>query len=77
EERPELTETNMRGFLYSPLGDELATRIQLQPDYHGLVESDVIIVNTGAGQAGPDSAECVRRIHQLIERVRDTTADPP
>ncbi|MHC5110367.1 MAG: hypothetical protein ACYTHJ_10865 [Planctomycetota bacterium] len=70
EERPDLTETCMRGFLYSPLGDELATRIQLKPDYHGLVESDVIIVNTGAGQAGPNTRECVNRIGQLIERVR-------
>lgn len=77
EDRAELTGTTMRSFLYSPLGDELATRIQLKPDYHGMVESDVIIVNTGAGQAGPDSAECIRRIGQLTERVRTVGADPP
>jgi len=70
EERADLTETNMRGFLYSPLGDELATRIQLQPAYHGLVESDVILVNTGAGERGEETDECLRRIRRLIERLR-------
>ena len=70
EERPELTPAHMRGFLYSPLGDELATRIQLQPAYHGLVESDVIVVNNKVGDAGPETADCIRRIEQLIERFR-------
>lgn len=70
EARPDLTETQMRGFLYSPLGDELATRIQLQQPYHGLVESDVIVVNPGVGERGPETAECLRRIERLVARVR-------
>jgi len=70
ELRPELTDTQMRGFLYSPLGDELATRIQLQPPYHGLVESDVIVVNTDVGDIGPGTDECLRRITRLLERTR-------
>ena len=73
EERAALTSTQMRGFLYSPLGDELATRIQLRPPFHGLVESDVIIVNTATGGTGPSSTECVRRIQQLLTRLRDVT----
>ncbi len=75
EERVDLTDTQMRGFLYSPLGDELATRIQLQPPYHGLVESDVIIVNTGVGKDGQKTAECLRRIEQLLVRLRHESSD--
>jgi len=70
EERADLTGTQMRTFLYSPLGDELATRVQLQSSYHGLVESDVIVVNNQAGKSGPQSADCVRRIERLLEHVR-------
>ena len=70
ERRPDLTDTQMRGFLYSPLGDELATRIQLQQPYHALVESDVIVVNANAGTPGSETAECLRRIEQMLERIR-------
>lgn len=70
EPRPGLSPGQLRGFLYSPLGDELATRIQLQPPYHGLVESDVVVVNPAGGCAGPESEVCLRRIEHLLERVR-------
>jgi len=70
EERADMTKTQMRGFLYSPLGDELATRIQLQQPYHGLVESDVIVVNTRVGQRGPETDECLRRVERLLSRIR-------
>lgn len=70
EARADLTATQMRGFLQSPLGDELATRIQLQQPYHGLVESDVIVVNPGVGERGPETAECLRRVERLVARVR-------
>jgi len=70
EPRSDLTDTQMRGFLYSPLGDELATRIQLQSPYHGLVESDVIVVNTSVGENRPETAECLRRIERLLKRIR-------
>lgn len=70
EDRGELTGTQMRGFIESPLGDELATRIQLKQAYHGLVESDVIIVNAGVGASGSETAECLRRIERLLQRIR-------
>ncbi len=70
EERAEMTAPGMRGFLCSPLGDELATRIQLQPPYHGLVESDVVLVNTALGVCGPETDECLRRVTRLLSRVR-------
>lgn len=70
EERASPSAAQMRTFLYSPLGDELATRIQLQPAYHGLVESDVIVVNNGVGANGAGTTECLRRIERLLERIR-------
>ncbi len=73
EARPDFSATQMRGFLYSPLGDELATRIQLQPEYHGLVETDVIIVNPSVGAATVETPVCLRRIERLLERVHGVT----
>lgn len=70
EDRCDMTATQMRNFLQSPLGDELATRIQLQQPYHGLVESDVVVVNTDVGEIGPGTDECLRRIKRLLERMR-------
>ena len=70
EDRVDFTATQMRSFLYSPLGDELATRIQLQQPYHGLVESDVIVVNKRVSRVGPGTNECLRRIERLLERMR-------
>jgi len=70
EPRPDLSATQMRGFLNSPLGDELATRIQLQQPYHGLVESDVIVVNTQSGEHNSETDECLRRVRQLLDRLR-------
>jgi len=69
EVRPDMTTTQMRGFLYSPLGDELATRIQLQPPYHGLVESDVIVINDHAGECGSQTEPCILRIEHLLDRL--------
>ena len=70
EERSDLTATQWRGFLYSPLGDELTTRVQLQPPYHGLVESDVVIVNTAVGSAAVDGNPCLEKTTQLLSHLR-------
>lgn len=70
EDRARLSASDMRSFLYSPLGDELATRIQLQQPFHGLVESDVVLVNTQVRKPGPESEACLRRIARLLERTR-------
>jgi len=70
EDRPPLTASRARAFLHSPLGDELATRIQLQPPYHGLVESDVIVINSQIGTLGPSPTACVQRIDRLLERIK-------
>ncbi len=70
EDRPALSASQIRSFLRSPLGDELATRIQLRQPYQALVESDVIVVNTRIGKSGPETKECLRRIKELLKRIR-------
>jgi len=77
ENRPPMTAGHARSFLYSPLGDELATRIQLQQPYHGLVESDVIVVNSQVGKLGPGPTACVQRIERLLERVKQPDGSRP
>ena len=77
EERSDLTETQMRRFLYTPLGDELATRIQLQPPYHGLIESDVVVVTNNGGVPCPASDDCIRQMELLFERLQRIGNQPP
>ncbi len=70
EDRVDLTATQWRGFLYSPLGEELTTRVQLQPPYHGLVESDLVIVNTALGSAVVDGNPCLQKAALLLSHMR-------
>ena len=74
EDRATLSNAQMQAFLYSPLGDELATRIQLQPPYHGLVESDVVIVNTRIGQRTSETDDCLHRIEMMVKRSRSNSS---
>lgn len=70
-ERLNIAETQIRHFLSSPLGAEIASRIQLQPDYHALVEADVVIVN--AKRVRRNRAvleEVVSRLRKLLSRIR-------
>lgn len=69
-ERLEVDETQLRNFLDSPIGAEIASRIQLQPEYHGLVESDVILINTGVGASSGVVDEVARRLELLLSRIR-------
>lgn len=73
EQRSEMTDAGMRGFLYSPLGDEIVTRIQLQQAYHGLVESDVVVVNTSIGVRGQETTDCLTRLERLLSRTSDAS----
>lgn len=71
-ERLNIAEAQIRHFLSSPLGAEIASRIQLQPDYHALVEADVVLVNSK--RLGPQRREvleeCVARLQKLLSRIR-------
>ena len=59
----------VRRFLHTPLGAEIASRIQLQPAYQGLAESDVAIVNTSVGATTAEVDDCVHRIETLMSRI--------
>lgn len=71
-ERLHIAEAQIRHFLSSPLGAEIASRIQLQPDYHALVEADVVIVNSSwVDPRNRDVLDdCVARLQKLLSRVR-------
>lgn len=58
----------MARLLHTPLGDEIATRIALQPGYHGLVESEIILMNAVVSN-GHVSQDCIQRIERLMERL--------
>jgi len=73
EDRTDLSAAQWRGFLHTPLGEELATRIQLQPAYHGLLESDVVIVNTGVGEKGLHTEPCLQKLNTLLGKMRKLT----
>ncbi|GJM26297.1 MAG: hypothetical protein DHS20C16_27120 [Phycisphaerae bacterium] len=64
--RPDMSETQMIRLLDSPLGQELASRIQCRPDYHGLIDSNAIVVNTGIGATSGAADAVVARLEKLI-----------
>lgn len=69
-EKLEITEAQIRHFINSPIGAEIVSRIQLQPDYHALVESDVVVINTGLCGPNETLQECIQRIEKLLARIR-------
>jgi hypothetical protein len=60
-------------FLDSPLGAEIAARIQLQPRFYALVESDIAVINTGRGGHQDHLEECTLRLDKLLAHVRHET----
>ncbi len=71
-ERLNIAESQIKHFLNSPLGAEIASRIQLQPEYHALVEADVVVINTGwlDREYRETLDDCVARLQKLLSRVR-------
>lgn len=66
----DVNETQIRQFLRSPVGAEIASRIQLQPEFHALVEADVVLINLGRVTAPEVLDECISRIEKLLSRIR-------
>ena len=64
-ERPDMSDSQIITLMRSPLGQELASRIECRPDYHGVMESDVVVVNTGIGGTSLAVDEVVRRLERL------------
>ena len=77
EKRVEITPVQMRRFVNSPLGGEIASRIQLQPQYHSLVESDLTIVNLAVGGNSDVVDQCVDQIQTLLARLGDGRPGSP
>ena len=69
EEHLEVTAAQMKGFVTSPIGAEIASRIQLQPEYHGLVESDVVAVNMAVGSRSGVADQVINRLNILLDRI--------
>jgi len=61
---------HVRHFFRTPLGAEIASRIQLQPAYHALVEADVVVISAARRGSKQVVGECVRRIEKLLTRIR-------
>jgi hypothetical protein len=77
EERLDITSTQMRRFMMTPVGAEIASRIQLQPAYHSLMESDLILVNMAVGDTTDIVDLCIKRIQMLIARLGEGRLDRP
>jgi hypothetical protein len=68
-----LSADDVKRFLGTPLGVEIASRIQLQPLYHGLAESDLVLVNTGIGEATAGMDRALRNLEMFLARIGETT----
>lgn len=77
EERIEITAEQMRRFMNTSLGAEVASRIQLQPAYHGLMESDIIVLNTAIGGVSDVVDRCSRQIQTLVNRLGEGRRNRP
>lgn len=75
EDRSALTAAQLRGLLSSPLGDELATRILLQPTHHGLLESDIPIVNMAVGGTSAVATRCIHQLERVLAHLRPSAGE--
>jgi energy-coupling factor transporter ATP-binding protein EcfA2 len=75
-QRADMSDSQIMHLMRSPLGEELATRIQCRPAYHGLLESDAVVVNTGVGGATEVVDQVVHRLEELARRVRREDLSP-
>ncbi len=66
ERRKDMSDSQIGVLMRSPLGQELAARIRCQPEYHGVAESDIVVVNTGVGGTTAVVDEVVQRLEKLV-----------
>ena len=66
-----IRESQLNRFVRSPLGMEIASRIQLQPAYHSAIEADAILINQIGEGESEALKETVRRLEILLGRLRD------
>lgn len=58
-------------FLNSPIGIEIAARLHLRPMFQGIVDCDVVFVNTSLGGNMSVLRACTERLERLIEPLRE------
>ena len=61
---------SIEDFLNSDVGIEITARMQLQPEYHAIMDSDVILLNVGLSHDEAVTARCARRLDALLETLR-------
>lgn len=64
-----LSDTHMRNLLSSTVGGEIAARVQFQPDYHAIVESDVVVINTARGGTGEAVDQVAERVEKVLSKL--------
>ena len=67
DQADQVSSAQLDRFLATPIGAEVATRIQLQPAFHGLIEADIVVIN---GDGAASARECQRRIQALLTRLQ-------
>jgi len=70
QDLPGFTPLQMQSFLHSPLGRQLALRSQLQPAFHAILDSDVIVMNTALGGVSADVDATRRRLDSLVTHIQ-------
>jgi len=60
---------SLEEFLASELGAELTARCQLQSAYHGIIESDVVVMAASTGNVA--TGACAARIEQMLQVLRE------
>lgn len=70
EPHPDMSDSQIVQLMRTPLGRELNSRIQCQPEYHDIVESDVVVMNTGVGGTSSAADDVVCRLEKLIQQAR-------
>lgn len=76
-EAPELRESQVERFLACPLGMELAARVHFQPDFDALADSDLVILNTAAGESLCESDTCWHKIQAMLARLHKPAGKSP
>ncbi|HWL94275.1 MAG TPA: hypothetical protein VNT79_12150, partial [Phycisphaerae bacterium] len=56
-------------FLDSPIGIEITARLQLRPMFQGVVDADVVFLNTAVATNMKTLAACAQRIERILEPV--------
>ncbi len=63
-------------FIDAALGSRLAVQFLLQPCYHVLIDSDVVLLNLGVGPDGDAAEICAHRLQAIFDQLRREGSRP-